>query len=176
MKMTVFWFVASLILVEVYRRFRDACCLHDQGAVMTEASSNHSEGRSFNDALLHECVNFRDNFFGFATQHFDLFYQGILLICAQFKSDSVCNDDPVHINRVGYAQYLKDCCKLMFSVIPIRVVKGMERRDLGTAKSGDELSTPHRHQRCSECIGGISLRWQRYTGSIVTFNEVLTNS
>jgi hypothetical protein len=28
MKMTVFWVVAPGSVVEVYRRFRDACCLH----------------------------------------------------------------------------------------------------------------------------------------------------
>jgi hypothetical protein len=31
MKMAVFWFVAPCSLVEVYRRFRGACCLHNQG-------------------------------------------------------------------------------------------------------------------------------------------------
>jgi hypothetical protein len=31
MKMTVFWDIAPCSLVEVYRRFRGACCLHHQG-------------------------------------------------------------------------------------------------------------------------------------------------
>jgi hypothetical protein len=31
MKMTVFWDVAPCTLVEVYRRFRSAYCLHNQG-------------------------------------------------------------------------------------------------------------------------------------------------
>jgi hypothetical protein len=31
MKMAVFWVVAPCILVEVYRRFGGACCLHYQG-------------------------------------------------------------------------------------------------------------------------------------------------
>jgi hypothetical protein len=31
MKMAVFWVVAPCSLVEVYRRFRGACCLHHQG-------------------------------------------------------------------------------------------------------------------------------------------------
>jgi hypothetical protein len=31
MKMTVFWDAAPCILVKIYRRFRDACCLHHQG-------------------------------------------------------------------------------------------------------------------------------------------------
>jgi hypothetical protein len=30
MKMTVFWDVAPCSLIEVYRRFRGACCLHHQ--------------------------------------------------------------------------------------------------------------------------------------------------
>jgi hypothetical protein len=31
MKMAVFWVVVPCSLVEVYRRFRGACCLHHQG-------------------------------------------------------------------------------------------------------------------------------------------------
>jgi hypothetical protein len=31
LKMTIFWVVAPYSLVEVYRRFRGACCLHHQG-------------------------------------------------------------------------------------------------------------------------------------------------
>jgi hypothetical protein len=33
MKMAVFWVVAPYSLVEVYQRFRGACCLHHQGDV-----------------------------------------------------------------------------------------------------------------------------------------------
>jgi hypothetical protein len=32
-KMAVFWDVAPCSLVEVYRRFRGACCLHHQGGL-----------------------------------------------------------------------------------------------------------------------------------------------
>jgi hypothetical protein len=31
LKLTLFWVVAPCSLVEVYRRFKDACCLHYQG-------------------------------------------------------------------------------------------------------------------------------------------------
>jgi hypothetical protein len=31
MKMTVLWVLAPCNLVEIYRRFRGACCLHHQG-------------------------------------------------------------------------------------------------------------------------------------------------
>jgi hypothetical protein len=31
MKMAVFWVVAPCSLVEVYRRFKGACCLHHEG-------------------------------------------------------------------------------------------------------------------------------------------------
>jgi hypothetical protein len=31
MKMAVFWVVAPCSLVEIYRRFRGACCIHIQG-------------------------------------------------------------------------------------------------------------------------------------------------
>jgi hypothetical protein len=33
MKMAVFWVTSPCSLVEVYRRFRDACCLHHEGIV-----------------------------------------------------------------------------------------------------------------------------------------------
>jgi hypothetical protein len=33
MKMAVFWVAVPCSLVEVCRRFRSACCLHQQGAV-----------------------------------------------------------------------------------------------------------------------------------------------
>jgi hypothetical protein len=39
MKVTVFWDVTPCSLVEVYRRFRGACCLHHQGGC-PEASVN----------------------------------------------------------------------------------------------------------------------------------------
>jgi hypothetical protein len=34
--MAVFWLVAKCCLVKVYRRFRDPCCLHQQGVQITE--------------------------------------------------------------------------------------------------------------------------------------------
>jgi hypothetical protein len=37
MKMTVFWDVAQCSLVEVYRRFRGACCLHHQALLILYA-------------------------------------------------------------------------------------------------------------------------------------------
>jgi hypothetical protein len=40
MKMAVFWVVAPCILIEVYRRFRGACCLHHQGESSSETSVN----------------------------------------------------------------------------------------------------------------------------------------
>jgi hypothetical protein len=44
MKMAVLWSVASCSLVEIYRRFRGACCLYHQGyahiALMMEAARN----------------------------------------------------------------------------------------------------------------------------------------
>jgi hypothetical protein len=39
MKMTVFWDVAPCSLVEDYRRFRGACCLHHQGDEWEPASA-----------------------------------------------------------------------------------------------------------------------------------------
>jgi hypothetical protein len=39
MKMVVFWGVAPCSLVEVYRRFRGACCLHHQGGATTQKTA-----------------------------------------------------------------------------------------------------------------------------------------
>jgi hypothetical protein len=38
-KMAVFWVVAPFSVVEVYRRFRGACCLHHQGDDEAESTS-----------------------------------------------------------------------------------------------------------------------------------------
>jgi hypothetical protein len=54
-KMAVFWVVAPCSLVKVYRRFRDACCLHHQGdnprglliALMMEATSTSETSLNF---------------------------------------------------------------------------------------------------------------------------------
>jgi hypothetical protein len=40
MKMAVFWVVVPRSLVEVYRRFRGACCFHHQGDVTSKTSVN----------------------------------------------------------------------------------------------------------------------------------------
>jgi hypothetical protein len=47
--MAVFWDVAPCSLVEVYRRFRDACCLHYQSeiALMMEAASTFETSVNF---------------------------------------------------------------------------------------------------------------------------------
>jgi hypothetical protein len=39
--MAVFWVVAPCSLVEVYRRFSDACALHRQGDRSGDGGSNH---------------------------------------------------------------------------------------------------------------------------------------
>jgi hypothetical protein len=41
MKMAVFWVVASCSLVEVFRRFRGARCLHHQGDRPDDGGSRH---------------------------------------------------------------------------------------------------------------------------------------
>jgi hypothetical protein len=40
MKMTVFWDIAQCSLVEVYRHFKGACCLHHQGMIMEAAGTS----------------------------------------------------------------------------------------------------------------------------------------
>jgi hypothetical protein len=42
MKMAVFWVVASCSLVEVYKRFCGACCLHHRGTSETAVNVYHS--------------------------------------------------------------------------------------------------------------------------------------
>jgi hypothetical protein len=44
--MTVFWDVLPCSLVEVHRRFRGVCCLH-QGTLMMEAASTSETSESF---------------------------------------------------------------------------------------------------------------------------------
>jgi hypothetical protein len=39
MKVAVVWLLALYSVVEVYQRFRGACCLHHQGALIMEAAS-----------------------------------------------------------------------------------------------------------------------------------------
>jgi hypothetical protein len=56
LKMTVFWDVAPCNLVEVYRRFRGACCLHQQGVgfiivlIMEAASTSETSVNFYNAA------------------------------------------------------------------------------------------------------------------------------
>jgi hypothetical protein len=57
MRMAVFWVVAPYSLVEVYRRFRGACCLHhngDEAALMMEAAST-------SETLVNFCQTTRRN-------------------------------------------------------------------------------------------------------------------
>jgi hypothetical protein len=42
MKMAVFWVVALCSLVHVYRRFRNACCLHHKGNAGRRQPSSYS--------------------------------------------------------------------------------------------------------------------------------------
>jgi hypothetical protein len=49
MKMAIFWVVAPLSLVEIYRRFRGACCLHPQGDRQTITEHLH-------DLVNSDCV------------------------------------------------------------------------------------------------------------------------
>jgi hypothetical protein len=42
-KISVFWVAEPCSLVEVYRRFRDACCLHHQ---IDDCTAQHSKRRS----------------------------------------------------------------------------------------------------------------------------------
>jgi hypothetical protein len=48
--MTVFWDVAPWSLVEVFRRFRGACCLHHQGDLMMETASTSETSVNFYQA------------------------------------------------------------------------------------------------------------------------------
>jgi hypothetical protein len=48
-KISVFWVVVPCSLVEIYRRFRGACCLHYQGALSMEAASTSDVGKLLPD-------------------------------------------------------------------------------------------------------------------------------
>jgi hypothetical protein len=55
MKTAVSWIVAPCILVEIYRRFKGACCLHLQGSnLKMEAASTSETSVNFNQT---ECFN-----------------------------------------------------------------------------------------------------------------------
>jgi hypothetical protein len=41
MKMSGFWFVTPCSLVEIYRRFRDTCCLHHQATRRYNSEDSH---------------------------------------------------------------------------------------------------------------------------------------
>jgi hypothetical protein len=56
MKMAVLWIVPPLSLIEVYRHFRGACCLHYQGkliALMMEAASTSETLVNFYETKWH---------------------------------------------------------------------------------------------------------------------------
>jgi hypothetical protein len=53
MKMTVFWDVVPYSLVEVYRRFRGACCLLHQGILMMEAACTSEKLVNFCQTTQH---------------------------------------------------------------------------------------------------------------------------
>jgi hypothetical protein len=59
MKMNVFWVIMACSLVEVYRRFRGACCLHHQVIALmmevadTETSVNYQTTRCNNPEDSH---------------------------------------------------------------------------------------------------------------------------
>jgi hypothetical protein len=47
LKMAVFWVVAPCSLVELYRRFKGACCLHHQIALIMEAARTSETSVNF---------------------------------------------------------------------------------------------------------------------------------
>jgi hypothetical protein len=52
-KMAIFWVVAPYGLVEVYRRFREACCLHHLIALMMEAANTSEMTVNFYQTTRH---------------------------------------------------------------------------------------------------------------------------
>jgi hypothetical protein len=60
--MAVFWVVAPCSLVEVYRRFRGACCLHHQSNKCTsETSVNFYQNTQRNSKDNHPHTRHREN-------------------------------------------------------------------------------------------------------------------
>jgi hypothetical protein len=59
----VFWDVAPCSLVEVYRRFRGACCLHHQamsthvGKLLTDHTAQHPRKQSSSENTLFICMS-----------------------------------------------------------------------------------------------------------------------
>jgi hypothetical protein len=57
MKMTVFWDVTLCSLVEVYRRFRGACCLNHQGDECHSVSSRFCSFAFVTGMFLLKCIS-----------------------------------------------------------------------------------------------------------------------
>jgi hypothetical protein len=66
MKMTIFWDVVPCSLLEVYRRFRGACCLHHQGveqAASEEFLARQTTRRNISeDSRLQHIFYFQGNY------------------------------------------------------------------------------------------------------------------
>jgi hypothetical protein len=59
MKMTVFWDVSPCSLVEVYRRFRGAYCLHHQGAHHHRLDDGVSQDGDLGQAVVNTGMDIR---------------------------------------------------------------------------------------------------------------------
>jgi hypothetical protein len=57
-KMAVIWVVEQCSLAEVYRRFRGACYLRHQGALMMEAASTSEKSTALHGATTHKTAVF----------------------------------------------------------------------------------------------------------------------
>jgi hypothetical protein len=51
--MAVFWVVAPCSLVEVYRRFRGACCLHHQAVIVGKLLPDYTRRNNPEDSHFH---------------------------------------------------------------------------------------------------------------------------
>jgi hypothetical protein len=68
--MAVFWVVAPCSLVEVYLRFRGACCLHLQGDYRTHYKYLYSNIASPRKCIVLQCTQLTNQYFWFKTNAF----------------------------------------------------------------------------------------------------------
>jgi hypothetical protein len=61
--MVAFWVLASCSLTKLYRRFRSGCCLHQQGALVMEASSTSETSVNFYQTKRHNNNNNPEDIF-----------------------------------------------------------------------------------------------------------------
>jgi hypothetical protein len=112
MKMAVFWIGALCSLVEVYLRFRGACCLHHQGALMMGAAGTYETSVNFYQTAWHNnpedshlctcCENLKSHWSEYGHDwvkgDWDTLSTGLVNMEGESRWQPSCTLDHVHLN------------------------------------------------------------------------------